>query len=90
MSALHPTAAEERTSQIVRLVPISNIASPYSNAKMRFQSFFMLMTGQPLLFASSYSACVKAPDQLAGSINGRHLKDRLRDVETDCRNPLHG
>ena len=28
----------------------------YSNAKMRFQSFFMLITDQPFFLASSYSA----------------------------------
>src|SRR5881394_3663307 len=32
-----------------------------SNAKIRFQSFFMLMMFQPFLFASSYSAGVKVP-----------------------------
>src|SRR4029077_20085461 len=31
-----------------------------------------------------------ADDHLASSINGMHLKDRLGDVETDCRNRLHG
>src|SRR6516225_9823369 len=35
---------------------------PYSSkAKMRFQSFFMLMTTQPCFAASSYSAWVKVP-----------------------------
>jgi hypothetical protein len=38
-----------------------------SNAKMRFQSFFMLMTTQPHCFASSYSACVKVPTLVSGS-----------------------
>jgi hypothetical protein len=38
----------------------------YSNAKMRFQSFFMLITVQPSFFASSYSACVKVPTLLSG------------------------
>jgi hypothetical protein len=27
---------------------------------------------------------------LPGSISAVHLKDRLGDVETDCRNSLHG
>ena len=35
--------------------------SAYSNAKMCFQSFFMLITVQPLLFASAMSAGVKVP-----------------------------
>src|SRR5262245_9324206 len=38
----------------------------YSNAKMRRQSFFMLITVQPSFFASSYSACVKVPTLLSG------------------------
>ena len=38
----------------------------YSNAKMRFQSFFMLITVQPFFFASSYSAGVKVPTLLSG------------------------
>jgi hypothetical protein len=33
----------------------------YSNAKIFFQSFFMLMTVQPFFFASSYNAWVKVP-----------------------------
>ena len=37
---------------IVSLNP-SLFGDPYSNAKMRFQSFFMLMTVQPSFFASS-------------------------------------
>jgi hypothetical protein len=31
-----------------------------------------------------------ADDHLAGSINTMDLKDRFGDVETDCRNRLHG
>ncbi|BAR62508.1 hypothetical protein ABIF50_005672 [Bradyrhizobium diazoefficiens] len=27
-----------------------------------------------------------AYDHLAGCINAMHLKDRLRDIQTDCRN----
>jgi len=38
-----------------------------SNAKMRFQSFFMLITIQPFCFASSYRAWVKVPTLVAGS-----------------------
>src|SRR3954454_21206 len=30
-----------------------------------------------------------ADDHLPGSINAVHLKDRLGDVETDCRDRLH-
>ena len=30
-----------------------------------------------------------ANDHLAGSINAVHLEDRLRNVETDCRDRLH-
>lgn len=42
------------------LIPVSPCAS-YSNAKMRFQSFFMLMTTQPFFFASAISASEKVP-----------------------------
>ena len=38
----------------------------YSNAKMRLQSFFMLITVQPSFFASSYNACVKVPTLVSG------------------------
>ena len=31
-----------------------------------------------------------ADDHLAGSINAVDLEDRLGDVETDCRDRLHG
>src|SRR5262249_51414984 len=31
-----------------------------------------------------------ADNHLASSINAVHLKDRFGDVETDCRNRLHG
>jgi hypothetical protein len=31
-----------------------------------------------------------ANNHLAGTINAMNLKDRLGDVETDCRNRLHG
>ena len=31
-----------------------------------------------------------ADDYLARSINAVDLKDRLGDIETDCRNRLHG
>ena len=46
------------------LRPVLLIAVPrrdYSNAKMRFQSFFMLMTTQPRFFASAISASGKLP-----------------------------
>ena len=39
----------------------------YSNAKTCFQSFFMLMTNQPSLFASSYRVCVNVPTLVSGS-----------------------
>jgi len=38
-----------------------------SNAKIRFQSLFMLITGHPFAFASSYSACVNVPTLLSGN-----------------------
>ena len=39
----------------------------FSQAKIRFQSFFMLMTNQPFDLASSYSAWVKVPTLVSGS-----------------------
>ena len=33
---------------------------------------------------------VPADHHLAGSINAMNLKDRFGDIETDCRNRLHG
>jgi hypothetical protein len=39
----------------------------FSKAKIRFQSFFVLMTVQPLLFASSYNDCGKVPILVAAS-----------------------
>jgi len=52
-SDLPPKADIERHDWHVRFLPIGDIASRYSNAKIRFQSFFMLMTVQPSFFASS-------------------------------------
>jgi hypothetical protein len=44
-----------------------NTPDQLSNAKMRFQSFFMLMTTQPCFFASSYySAQVNMPTLVPG------------------------
>jgi hypothetical protein len=39
----------------------------YSNAKMRFQSFFMLMMVQPCFFAMSYIAWLKVPTLVFGN-----------------------
>src|SRR5215204_6564525 len=49
----------------VPTAPLQPRAS-YSNAKMRFQSFFMLITVQPFFVASSKSAGVKAPTLVSG------------------------
>ena len=38
-----------------------------SNAKIRFQSLFMLITGHPFAFASLYSAGVNVPTLLSGN-----------------------
>ena len=51
---------------IVNLLPAHSLRR-YSNAKMRLQSVFMLITVQPSFFASSYSACVKAPTLVSGN-----------------------
>ncbi len=39
-----------------------------SNAKMRFQSFFMLITVQPFLAASSYSALMASQGAVAAQL----------------------
>jgi len=39
----------------------------FSKAKIRFQSFFMLIMTQPCFFASSYSDWVKVPTFVSGS-----------------------
>jgi hypothetical protein len=54
-SASCPLYPQKRTftSVLVRFVPKAADTTLYSNAKMRFQSFFMLMTVQPSFFASS-------------------------------------
>ena len=61
---LHDRPLKSRRSvtrdDIVNLLPAPSLWR-YSNAKMRCQSFFMLITVQPSFFASAYSACVKAP-----------------------------
>src|SRR5260370_11307756 len=49
----------------------------FSKAKMRFQSFFMLMTIQPSFFASSLSASVKMPTFVSGRPWGDHRHTRV-------------
>ena len=44
-----------------------DLVQSHSKVKIRFQSFFMLITNQPLFFASSYSASVKAPTLVSGN-----------------------
>ena len=51
----------DRTSRI------KPVPRHFSNEKMAFQSFFMLMTVQLFFFASSYSAWVKVPTLVLGS-----------------------
>jgi hypothetical protein len=51
----------------------------YSNEKVRFQSFFMLITVQPSFFASSYSACVKVPTFVSGSHEWATSKPATRE-----------
>src|SRR5262245_29570427 len=52
--------------EFLRTVVLRVVVCHCSNAKMRFQSFFMLITVDPSFFASSYSACVKVPTLLSG------------------------
>jgi hypothetical protein len=47
--------------RFMRMLRRWSVSLAYSNAKMRLQSFFMLITVQPFCFASSYSAWVKVP-----------------------------
>jgi hypothetical protein len=57
---------DPRTRKHCRISTQRALNVGYSNAKIRFQSFFMLITVQPSFFASSYSACVKVPTLLSG------------------------
>jgi hypothetical protein len=58
----------------------------------RSTSFDTDQARQLLLKESQYVATLQlaAYDYLAGSINAMNLKNRLRNVETDCRDRLHG
>jgi hypothetical protein len=63
-----------QAEQLPRAFGFSSLCVPgglrgvrYSNAKIRFQSFFMLMITQPCFLAWSYSAWVKVPTLVAGS-----------------------
>jgi hypothetical protein len=51
-----PLYPQKRTLELSREMSAmcqKRTSPPYSNAKMRFQSFFMLITVQPLFFPSS-------------------------------------
>jgi len=68
-----PTDWECRLVKEVDLRQIDDFVAPprwpsgdHFSEKMRFQSFFMLMTVQPFCFASSYSAWVKVPTLVSG------------------------
>ena len=50
-----------------KIFPVLEGLPRYSKAKIRFQSFFMLMTVQPLVFASSYNDCGKVPILVSGN-----------------------
>jgi hypothetical protein len=50
-----------------RPAPLAKDESHGAKVKTRFQSFFMLMTVQPFLTASSYSAWVKVPILVLGN-----------------------
>jgi hypothetical protein len=58
----------------VRLRDLSGLERPeaktwfahFSNGKIRFQSFFMLITVQPFLFASAIKASEKVPTWVSG------------------------
>jgi hypothetical protein len=43
-------------------------STTYCEAKIIFQSFFMLITVQPLVLASSYKAWVKVPTLVSGRL----------------------
>ncbi len=45
----------------------SRCLAHFSHAKIRFQSFFMLITNQLFDLASSYNACVNVPTLVSGS-----------------------
>jgi hypothetical protein len=59
--------AEQAQAETVLVIYLFQPLCGYgSNAKTRFQSFFMLMTIQPCFCASSYSGWVKAPTLVLG------------------------
>jgi len=59
-----------------------------SKVKIRFQSFLMLITFQPLVLASSYSACVNVPTLVSGRpLAGPYAYSRARSsCETNIVN----
>jgi hypothetical protein len=61
--------AQEKIRVLADVPPdlIKALQGALSNLKMRFQSFFMLITIQPSFFASSYSSWVKVPTFVSGS-----------------------
>ena len=58
----------------------------------RGASLYANQTCRQLLKEPNYLATLQlaANDHLAGGINAMNLKNRLGDIETDCRDPLHG
>jgi hypothetical protein len=61
-TATRPSIASSMRASVTRI-----LCPVYSNEKMRFQSFFMLITVQARDFASSMSAWVNVPTLLSGS-----------------------
>jgi len=61
---LRPKAKMKKAAAIRR--PITVLSGRYSNAKMRFQSSFMLMIVQYCFFAMSYISWLKAPTDVLG------------------------
>ena len=64
---MRPVLSTHRCSRLAHL-PGRRISTRHSSkAKMRFQSFFMLMTVQPSFFASSKSGWLKVPTLVWGN-----------------------
>ena len=73
---IHSWSPARRPNRIARISPsaaqlVANVGalnlSAHSNAKMRFQSSFMLTTIQPCFFAMSYISWLKVPTDVLGN-----------------------
>ena len=88
MSGVHRQTKEAATDMLDLKSPRHTSTQPF--ASLRRAARLRRMSAMPSM---ATELCVTlqltADDHLPGSINAVHLKDRLGDVETDCRDRLH-